>query len=459
MKIETFNSPSKENTILIEDKLPEISFVPFQAFKLNKADVVWVNGNLVRDLGLELSSIENDILENYAYVSNGYTDVAKINFNDKKTFLADRYGSRYEVCNGGSARCGINGQFQIKGIGVNPLVSNNIDEHHSHGKLCLSEAVNEAIWGELCHKYLPHGAIRTLAIIDTHTEVRSFYGLNDSRNLPCALAIREASVRPAHFERATFFLPEKGYEYLRDNDSERVKKTISYLSSSFSPNYNDDNSRVENTYNSLVIFAERLAEQLAVSRIHGIPHGSLTSSNISCDGRFVDFGTITAVPDFSNFILGSEQRGVWDDHYLIIEWLKYLVFYINKYSVKKISASEFNSLASQFSTTLKLTENEELSKILHLKVKNKTLQMIKDELCSSGNLNREFDEITTPPLLNQIGKALSKYNIKHDISKINFPLRNKRYSQGFIINEIMKLTSGGCVKKERISNFINSYTK
>lgn len=460
MKIKTFKTPSKENTALIGSQLPKISFTSFEAFKLSKADVVWINDDLVRDLGVESKGIEKEIIESYAYVSNGYTGLAKINTNDKKTFLADRYGSRYEVCNGGSARCGINGQFQIKGIGINPLVSTNIDRHHSHGKLCLSEAVNEAIWGELCHKYLPYGAIRTLAIINTYTEVRSYYGLNESRFLPCALAIREASVRPAHFERATFFLPDKGYEYLRDTDSKRVKEAISYLSLAFSSNCSNERSKGYNVHNSLFIFIDRLAEQIAASRIHGIPHGSLTSSNVSCDGRFVDFGTITAVPDFSNFILGPEQKGVWDDHYLVIEWLKYLIFYINKYSRKKIESNDFNSLITHFSHKLNKMENKELSKILNMDVYDDNLiQRIKGDLCSAGNLYREFNESTQSRLIHQISNVINKYDVKCNINEIDFPLRKEKYSQKYIINKIMRLTSNGSISKEEISSFINGYTE
>ncbi|MFA0088072.1 glycosyltransferase family 2 protein [Vibrio sp. 10N.261.51.F12] len=54
--------------------------------------------------------------------------------------MADQYGSRHEICNGGSARCGLNGHFQIKGIGRNLLVATNMSESHSHGKLFIDEA-------------------------------------------------------------------------------------------------------------------------------------------------------------------------------------------------------------------------------------------------------------------------------------------------------------------------------
>ena len=56
-----------------------------------------------------------------------------------------------------------------------------------------------------CHKHLPYGAIRTLAIIKTNTKYKFGY-LDNAPYKHCALAIREVSVRPAHFELMYFFL-------------------------------------------------------------------------------------------------------------------------------------------------------------------------------------------------------------------------------------------------------------
>ena len=456
MNIYTYQFPNKNNTALLEKELPNIGFVPFNAYKLKKSELIWLNKKLVKELGMSVKNAEKEIIENYSYVSDGYTNYKNIDNSDKKIFLADRYGSRYEVCNGGSARCGINGSFQIKGIGVNPLVAINIDEHHSHGKLCLSEAVNEAIWGEVCHQHLPHGAIRTLAIINTYTKVRSFYGLDETRVLPCALAIRQVAVRPAHFERATFFFPDMAFQELRDNDCERVRQAISFLPKVIK---SDFNSKTESIYDVLVTFTTKLAEQIAVSRIQGIPHRSLTSSNVCVDGRFVDFGTITALPDFSNHIFGNEQFGVWNDHLLIIKWLNHLTLFINKYSGEKIDNEKLNHIIEGFINKLNVAENIELSRALRLKGVNfDIIQSIKQELCKNGKFIKNFDNRTDEDLWGEIEQATSKFGIQI-ASNIDFPLRKSKYAQEEIIKSTLKKTSGTSIINSDIAEYIDSYIK
>ncbi len=84
---------------------------------------------------------------------------------------------------------GFDGVFQVKGIGITPLLAQNMSKVHSHGKLFLDEAISEAIWGEICHRHLPYGSIRTLAIIKTNVQEEFSY-LGNSPKKPCALAIK-----------------------------------------------------------------------------------------------------------------------------------------------------------------------------------------------------------------------------------------------------------------------------
>ncbi|GAL12339.1 MchC protein [Vibrio astriarenae] len=157
--LKTYKLAEKINTPLISSALPEESFVSFDAYKLVDSEVVWINKDLLKEYGLKTDekSICNEIINNFSYVSEGYTTKKRVLTNDKKVFMADQYGSRHEVCNGGSARCGLNGYFQIKGIGHNPLAAANMSKSHSHGKLFIDEAISEAIWGEICHKHLLWG--------------------------------------------------------------------------------------------------------------------------------------------------------------------------------------------------------------------------------------------------------------------------------------------------------------
>lgn len=110
----------KDNTPYVERDLPKESFVLFDTYKLKGSEVVWINKELIQDYGIELDedSIKKELIENFSYVSRGYADKTRVITNDKKQFMADQYGSRHEVCNGGSARCGLNGFFKLKGLGV-----------------------------------------------------------------------------------------------------------------------------------------------------------------------------------------------------------------------------------------------------------------------------------------------------------------------------------------------------
>ena len=352
--IKTHQLVDSINTPFFGGKLPFESFVSFDAYKLTGAEVVWFNKELLSDYNIfgTDDEITMSLIDNYSYVSKGYTGKRRIQTHDKKQFLADQYGSRHEVCNGGSARCGLNGHFQIKGIGPNPLVAANMSESHSHGKLFIDEAISEAIWGEICHAHLPYGSIRTLAIIKTNVKHKFGY-LGDTPNKHCALAIREICVRPAHFERCTFFWPEESYSYLRDNDANRVRKAVPYLSVLLSNEH--QNTLLGDTLRSMI---NRLACQIAASRVKGIPHGSLTSSNISVDGRFLDFGTITAVPDFGNYVLANGVGAVWDDHELVESWLVNFIDTLNHYSDEKLTSSQIRHYSSEFSRLLDEYENE-----------------------------------------------------------------------------------------------------
>ncbi|MFA0084608.1 protein adenylyltransferase SelO family protein [Vibrio sp. 10N.261.51.F12] len=427
--LKTHKFAGKDNTPIIGRDLPEESFFSFDAYKLNGTEVVWINKELMQeyDVGLNEDIFKSELIENFSYVSKGYTNKARIVATDKKTFMADQYGSRHEICNGGSARCGLNGHFQIKGIGRNPLVAANMSESHSHGKLFIDEAISEAIWGEVCHKHLPYGAIRTLAIIKTNTKHKFGY-LDDAPSKHCALVIREVSIRPAHFERCTFFWPEENYSYLRDNDANRVRKTVPYLSKLLLGGIEDDPFR--DALNKMI---DRLACQIAASRVKGVPHGSLTSSNISIDARFLDFGTITAVPDFGNYVLANGVGAVWDDHELIEAWLVNFIDTLNHYSKGVLTPSQVREYSSRFSRLLDEYENKYL--LIELGIKDHSgsnLQQasrLKERL--KGEERREIARFNSQEFRQSILIEAKKLGL--EVKSVEFPLREAKYSSFSIL--------------------------
>lgn len=455
--LETAFQNGIEITGFLNTMLPEISFEPFETYRLKNTELLWVNEDLLNkyDIKGTIDEIEQFLLDEYSYVSLDYASSNRLDIDDQKIFLADRYGSRHEVCHGGSARCGFDGCFQIKGIGLTPLLAQNMSKSHSHGKLFIDEAISEAIWGEVCHKHLPFGAIRTLAIIKTNIEEEFLY-LDNRPMKSCALVIREFAIRPAHFERSTFFWPSRDNIHLRDNDADRVKEAISFL-----PNALEltelEKSCGNILFQSLQKMILSIAKQIAYSRVKGIPHGSLTSSNISVDGRFLDFGTITAVPDFGNYVLSNGVGAVWDDHQLILNWLQNIFDTLNKYTSyeDKIPLNETEILKEFFINEMDRQENISLLEELNVKnIKSSDLEkakIVKNRLMSPhrmtlGHFNDDVFKIMVKKIALDVGL---------DIGEIKFELRNFRYSSFTILNNT--ILDNNEYSKESVSTLINSY--
>ena len=438
----------RKDDILLDNILPEQSYVPFKAIKLATPELVWFNKELNEMIGMS----EDNVLNTFAYVTPGYMPMSGLNEKDCQSFLADRYGSRYEACNGGSARCGIRNSWQVKGIGRNPLVAVNIDKDHSDGKLCLTKAISEAVWGEICHRELPYGAIRTLAIIKTGAWMDANYGLAESHMQPCALVIREVAIRPAHFERATFFWPDNAYMQLRNNDALRVQQAVEQIT-----HFLPEGER--GLVAGLTSFVEKMACQIAVSRVKGIPHGSLTSSNISIDGRFLDFGTLSAVPDFANYILAAGQGGIWDDHLLIAEWLRNIVIFINKYHPEKLDKNQLDTIITQFHNRLDLEENKAIAIQVGIKGSEKSLvskgKKIKQILRENNKQPKVLHNFNNYYFFKKLSNALLPHAISARLSM--FPLRDERFSVYTLTRAIADtvIKQGG--GRESVSALIDSY--
>ncbi|WP_045412622.1 protein adenylyltransferase SelO family protein [Vibrio owensii] len=447
----------QEKNNVIDKELPIISFTPFETRRLKNTEVVWINKELLNLYGIHgsITTLEKYLIKNFSYVSDNYAGKNRIVRSDRKVFWADRYGSRHEVCNGGSARCGFDGKFQVKGIGLTPLLAQNMSKSHSHGKLFLDEAILEAIWGEICHKHLPFGAVRTVAIIKTNVN-EEFQYLSDSPKKPCALAIREFAIRPAHFERATFFWPLHEYMHLRDNDALRVQEAIKILPELLNSNAQGNQTK-QNIIDSFEHFIYKLAKQIAYSRVKGIPHGSLTSSNIGLDCRFLDFGTITAVPDFGNYVLADGVGATWDDHLLIGNWLQNLMVSINKYSRfdSVFSNEKMKKLVEIFYRELDEQENISILEELDVKNKNhKNIQLaleIKNELISTSR--QSLGDFCSDCFKEQIESLAKGKGL--EIGNLKFNLRDFKYSSFRILNEYNSFKCSD--QKEIVKKIISQY--
>lgn len=221
--------------------------------------------------------------------------------------------------NGGGARCGFDGRYQIKGIGPNCLVGKFAPITYSDGFISLSDALREAVWGEILHVTLPHGAVRAVAVLslDEVNRVR--------QSLPHqGLLVREAVVRPAHFERSIYFRPKKEFrELLADSTARSIDSLcniVDYLPYASRPNlYQSCHSATnESRFRAgIVELSKRFAENLAYASAKHIFHGGLSASNLSIDGRWIDFGSITTLP----------VSGFFDDHFPSLLKAQHLPFF------------------------------------------------------------------------------------------------------------------------------------
>jgi len=215
-----------------------------------------------------------------------------------KTFLAERYGGSGLQRNGGGARCGFDGQYQVKGIGANPLVGEGTDRHHSNGALTANQAVYEALWGEILTQSLPYGAVRTRAVLltENYIDLQFERVTGNSRR---ALLVREPVIRPAHFERAPYFRPQTEYARLLMHDANRVRWVIRQLPASLptpSTGFSIEALRDPRQYclEGLCELTRRQAKQMAFCQTRFLML-TTSPSNIAIDGRVLDFNGLNCL--------------------------------------------------------------------------------------------------------------------------------------------------------------------
>lgn len=273
---------------------PENGHVRIPMSRLEGASVVWVNPRAEDEdpnysaLG-DLSRYGAYLLEKCAFV------IAAADVQTPDAFgIADRYGGDGIGSNGGSGRAVFMNGYHIKGVGRTPLVGLDTDASHASGGAYLEECVRESIFAEIVHLEFPHGSVPTLAIIDTGREVIWQTDQGPKRERMCLL-VRPMFLRPAHLERAIHY--KSGNEYEGATDAARVRATALAIEKQV--------GGAESLDDLLRSCLERWARQIAYSYVSRLSHGGVTSSNVSIDGRLVDFGAMAAVPTFGRYWLAS----------------------------------------------------------------------------------------------------------------------------------------------------------
>lgn len=299
--------------------------MPFQARQLRAPNIVFIRDDI--DDPQELLQTCGFLIPSELEQESDYT------FR-RTVFSAERYGGQGIGPHGGGVRCGIRGKYQVKGIGSNQLRGPNSLETcfwHAHGGVHLAEAIQEAIWGEVFQEALPYGALRTDAIILTGTKCwyESEYG--KKIKAPRALIVRRPVIRPAHFMRAVYHRPDEKDAWI--SDVARVRAAIAQL-----PGLLPSPLQMEHTWERLESglheIAYRYALQCASAHSKRLMHGAINASNIGLDGRWLDYGTATALPSYVNIRshgLPPHLPTLWEEHLRLPPVLADLLFYSCKY--------------------------------------------------------------------------------------------------------------------------------
>lgn len=311
--------------------LPSLSFVPFTARALARPLLVYLNPAAPQHVPW---------CSDFGYLVPSELDSAADFVEVTKEFYAERYGGFGVLSHGGGARVGLDGSYQVKGIGRNPLCGlkrtpGEVFFGYSHGGLTLVDAVKEAAWGEAFYYALPHRAVRVAAVIATRTDCWSTPARYRAVRQPRALVIREAVVRPAHFLRACFFKPT-GLPSL-PHDARRVEAAVARLAETLPLPDNLSTLKLSSTERlteGMREFVRRCAEQSAAARAKRLLHGALVSSNMCLDGRWIDFGTASALPHYANthpFGTPPHISTFWEDELPCTTTIRALCFNARKH--------------------------------------------------------------------------------------------------------------------------------
>ena len=334
----------------------------FQAEKIHTPDIQWCNSEQFSDLEARV----------HAYFLDAEVEESQSGVRQRHAVTADRYGGYGVGYCGGSARCGILGDVQIKGIGLTPLIGSRpgapVDHWHSGGTVTMDEAGREAIWASICSAVLPFGAVSTLAVVLTGTQCqRTDTAPGVAVMNRRALIMRTIALRPAHFQRNVHF-PTPLVEGMGvREDYLRVQQMIRSLPQAFDEAFGAEiaGASVTTRVNAgMKIMAQRFAAQVAAAFAKRLYHGSLNCTNIALDGRYVDFGTMTAVGAYRRQAGSPLWPDQWNQHSPLLRTLSYFLFHIGKHldcpDIKSlISAAE---LTAEFNTTFHERSQMELLK-------------------------------------------------------------------------------------------------
>jgi hypothetical protein len=301
--------------------------VPFLVRRLSRPQVIWLNERWFTEQGIDLGSedirreIVEKILAEFAYAVPVQTDPEDGFLTETGSMSADRYGLSHGAWHGGSGRSGIVGEFNAKGIGPTPLMSDTADGKYATGMMFVAEALLEAIISEICGAELPLGAVPLLAIIDL--------GFSSPVKGPRAMArraiaVRPNFVRPAHFERSIFFGTAGRSDSDQSLDAIRVRDAVRAVTGGAI--FGDVTAD-----RFLADIALTSARQIGAALAHRLWLGLFTSANRTVHGALADFGAVRGVGNWMS-CRGSPPEQFGRESECLRATMTSLHWYFSKYS-------------------------------------------------------------------------------------------------------------------------------
>ena len=391
----------------LESGLPELKhwskslLVPFIARKLKRVEVVWLNERWFLERGVDVAAENtraraiNWIHQRFAYLIPTPADDPEAFTGPPTTLFADRYGNNTGLfAHGGSGRVATIGRFQVKGVGVTPLVGRGVNRAHSHGCASMNVALREVIYSEVAAAEFPFGAVPVIAVLDTGLTFASSGSKNaPSRKLKRALIVRPAVIRPAHMQRAPAFLHSVvGYKNVQTDDVDRVREVIGAYASMCGADE-------QNPIPDLRQHFRRVIRQIAFGQAQRLYNGGYFSSNLSIDGSLLDFGNMHAIPNWNNIQVLDEDAGFGKELQVVSNTIKSLEFHFQKYLRHSPLSNSLAGLKREIyewherdfaHECLKLwqLENEHVSPSIRA-IKDSLLQLFKEQQRKTINFTRD----------------------------------------------------------------------
>lgn len=307
------------------------------------------------------------------------------------TAHVEMYGGAGVGANAGGVRCANISNFQLKGIGSTQLAGLTTDKWHKHGAMSLQDGVKESLTAELFSAAAPYGAIRCFAVYELGFRFATEAGIEMlPSSAPQAVMVREPAIRLAHFMRSPYL--NAGIE-LAHRDVSRMRTGIPQLvnwlmAGAPMPAHSLNTEAVAN---ALARCYGRVLHQVATLRAKRLIHGSLIPSNISLDGRLLDFTTSTSVSTLHPTLVALGGYASDDQHIQVLESFEEVLFYISKFDPRiKIKRPELTALGASIRQRL-IREHGEYLADEHLSIfgfSNNELQRLprslKDALLNSS---------------------------------------------------------------------------